>query len=282
MQQQLKNIDTNSNSWNQFPNKQWDDLLVDFTKALSQEVVTMLDPKENETVLDLAAGVNDEALIASSTLQVSKKNNERSLTIEQEGAVQIENDSTTDIKYDISNLPFDDNTFDLISYRVGFMFFPDMALAAKEMLRVLKPGGRIAISIWSIPEKNFWLSVAMGTIDRNMKYVTPPFLTPGIFHCAEDGLISTIFSDNGLRNIIVQEISKKITCNTTDIYNNIFSGSSAMFTKILNKADDFITTKIKENFQEALNEKYLNEVIEITSSALIIYGVKINSLSPVR
>jgi len=37
---------------------------------------------------------------------------------------------------------------------MGFMFFPDMLMAAKEMARVLKPGGRIAASYWWVAEKN--------------------------------------------------------------------------------------------------------------------------------
>lgn len=56
---------------------------------------------------------------------------------------------------DVSDIPFLDNSFDAISCRFGFMFFPDMLLAAKEMHRVLKPGGRIATSVWNVPEKNF-------------------------------------------------------------------------------------------------------------------------------
>ena len=48
------------------------------------------------------------------------------------------------IASDVSELPFADNSFDSISCRLGFMFFPDMSNAAKEMVRVLKPGGRIA------------------------------------------------------------------------------------------------------------------------------------------
>lgn len=45
-------------------------------------------------------------------------------------------------------LPFDDETFDLAFCAFGMMFFPDQVAALKEMRRVLKPDGRMALSVW--------------------------------------------------------------------------------------------------------------------------------------
>jgi len=40
------------------------------------------------------------------------------------------------------------NSFDKIICRMGFMFFPDMQLASGETYRILKPGGKMAASVW--------------------------------------------------------------------------------------------------------------------------------------
>lgn len=45
-------------------------------------------------------------------------------------------------------LPFDDNTFDTVLCQFGLMFFDDRRKAMSEMVRVLRPGGRIALSVW--------------------------------------------------------------------------------------------------------------------------------------
>ena len=55
---------------------------------------------------------------------------------------------------DACDLPFADNTFDAVSCRLGFMFFPNMMVAAKEMYRVRKPGGSFGTSVWNGPGKN--------------------------------------------------------------------------------------------------------------------------------
>ncbi len=55
------------------------------------------------------------------------------------------------IDYQIASagdLPFDEETFDVIFCQQGLQFFPDKEKAMAEIRRVLKPGGRAAISAW--------------------------------------------------------------------------------------------------------------------------------------
>jgi SAM-dependent methyltransferase len=49
---------------------------------------------------------------------------------------------------DVEALPFNDASFDVVLSQFGHMFAPRPALAVSEMLRVLRPGGRIAFSTW--------------------------------------------------------------------------------------------------------------------------------------
>jgi SAM-dependent methyltransferase len=50
---------------------------------------------------------------------------------------------------DAEALPFADASFDVVLSTFGVMFTPDHARAANEMLRVLRPGGRIALANWT-------------------------------------------------------------------------------------------------------------------------------------
>jgi len=49
---------------------------------------------------------------------------------------------------DAENLEFPDGSFDRVLCGFGIMFFPDQARALAEFRRVLKPGGRLALSTW--------------------------------------------------------------------------------------------------------------------------------------
>jgi ubiquinone/menaquinone biosynthesis C-methylase UbiE len=52
------------------------------------------------------------------------------------------------VEGDAENMPFDDASFDVVVSSFGVMFAPDHQKAADEMLRVCKPGGRIAMANW--------------------------------------------------------------------------------------------------------------------------------------
>jgi ubiquinone/menaquinone biosynthesis C-methylase UbiE len=56
---------------------------------------------------------------------------------------------------DAQSLPFADNSFDAASMALVITFIPDPAKAAKEMARVVKPGGAIATYMWDIPGGGF-------------------------------------------------------------------------------------------------------------------------------
>ena len=49
---------------------------------------------------------------------------------------------------DVESLPFEDGSFDVVLSQFGHMFAPRADMALREMLRVLKRGGRIAFSTW--------------------------------------------------------------------------------------------------------------------------------------
>ena len=49
---------------------------------------------------------------------------------------------------DVYELPFDDDSFDVVACQFGVMFFPDKAAAYREVGRVLRPGGAFVFNVW--------------------------------------------------------------------------------------------------------------------------------------
>jgi len=173
---------------------------------------------------------------------------------------------------DACALSFDDNTFDAVSCRLGFMFFPDMQLAASEMARVLKPGGRIATTVWGNPSNNFWVTCMMQNIKKYIDVPTPPDGAPGMFRCAEPGSMSDMFSKVGLKNVSEKGIKGKMNCDSAEEYWNFMTDIAAPFVAALSSADENTVEHIKQEVIESMNDRYPDSSIDTES--IIIYGEK--------
>lgn len=281
MEPQLEQIRVDQKaSWNKFSSgwKKWDALTMDFLKPTGDEIIRQLNPKDHEYILDVATGTGEPGLTIASMIPSGKvilsDLADDMLKIAGENAVtrRVQNIETQ--ACDVCELPFADNTFDAISCRFGFMFFPDMLLAAQEMVRVLKPGGRIVTSVWNVPEKNFWVTAIMGTISKNIDLPVPPKGAPGIFRCAEDGFMANLFVQVGLKNIKQTEVTGKMKSQTTDTYWNMMTEVGAPIVAALNQADDALNKIIKKEVYQVMNEKYTEGNVLIDSSSLVISGEK--------
>lgn len=57
-------------------------------------------------------------------------------------------DHVTWLEADAQQLPFDSESFDAVASQFALMFVPDPARALREMVRVARPGGRVAVAVW--------------------------------------------------------------------------------------------------------------------------------------
>jgi ubiquinone/menaquinone biosynthesis C-methylase UbiE len=281
MEAQLEQIrEQQKATWNKFSPgwKKWDDLTMQFLKPQGDEIIRLLNPREHDMVLDIAAGTGEPGLSIAQLVKEGKVMitdlSEGMLAVAKENAIKRGITNIETKVCDVSNLPFADNTFDSISCRLGFMFFPDMLLAAKEMYRVLKPGGKIAATVWAAPEKNFWSTATLTAINKNLEIPTAPAGTPGLYRCAERGLVSGLLNKIGFKNVSESEVKVKLNSGTTDVYWQFMTEVVAPVVAALSKADDAMKAKIKSEVLQSVIQKYPEGEIAIDGCALVIYGDK--------
>lgn len=63
-------------------------------------------------------------------------------------------------------LPFGDDSFDVVVCQFGLMFFSEQRQALREMQRVLKPEGRLAVAVWDTLESNPSYAIDVALLDR--------------------------------------------------------------------------------------------------------------------
>ncbi len=281
MHPQLEEIrEQQKNSWNKFSPgwKKWDTINMNFLRPFGEAIIASIQPSGNDKILDIAAGTGEPGLTIAAMLNggtvVITDLAEDMLVIAKENAASRGISNIETMACDVCELPFADNSFDAASCRFGFMFFPDMQLAANEMNRVLKPGGRIAVSVWDVPEKNFWVTSVMSVINRNMGLPQPPAGAPGMFRCSQPGLIKELFVNAGFKNVNEQYVASKINTGTLDTFWNMMTEIAAPIVAALSKADDALRKKIKDEVFEGISKRYTDGNIAIDAGAIVISAEK--------
>ena len=80
---------------------------------------------------------------------------------------------------DLERIEQPDESYDVVLCREGLMLVPDSAGAAREIRRVLRPGGRLALAVWGPRERNPWLRVMFDAISAQLGCPVPPTGIPG-------------------------------------------------------------------------------------------------------
>jgi menaquinone biosynthesis methyltransferase ubiE len=136
-------------------------------RSWRKAAIDSLKPYAPQRILDVATGTGDFALMAVDRLQpqslIGADLSEGMLSV---GREKVERAGKSDIitlqKEDCMALSFEDNTFDAVTVAYGVRNFEDLDLGLREMLRVLKPGGRLVIIELTSPvrfpmKQLFWL-----------------------------------------------------------------------------------------------------------------------------
>ena len=99
------------------------------------------------------------------------------------------------------SLPFADDSFDVAVSRLGVMFFPNPVAGLREMLRTIKPGGRIALAVWGKSELSPYSYVVTDVISRHVQSPKAEPDAPDAFRFAEPGKLAAILKEAGAINV---------------------------------------------------------------------------------
>jgi len=118
----------------------WAELLVEFVGL-----------EQGQTVLDVAAGTGVVSRVAAARVQASGK----VIASDISGAMlaHVPNGFPSDVSLQTvecsaTALDLPDASVDVVFCQQGLQFIPDRAEATREMLRVLRPGGKAGIAVW--------------------------------------------------------------------------------------------------------------------------------------
>lgn len=118
-----------------------------------ERLVELLDLREGERVLDVATGTGAVLLPAAMAVgaagHVTGTDLSAAMVAEAGAAAGAAGLTNVSLRQcDAEHLPFDDASFDVATCAFSFFMFHDLAAAFRGMQRVVRPGGRIGLSLF--------------------------------------------------------------------------------------------------------------------------------------
>lgn len=272
--------DQQRDTWDRFSTgwQKWDELVFGWLAPFGDAMLQRARLREHSHVLDVAAGTGEPGLTAAALVPHGRVTvtdlSGRMLAVAAENAARRGLSNFETKACDAGALPFPDGRFDSILCRFGFMFFPDIALAAGEFARVAKPGARICAAVWSGPDKNPWATTIMSTIARHVEMPAPPPGSPGLFRCAPSGLMRAAFEDAGLTEISEEEVSSVMTHASPEKYWDFMTDIAAPVVAGLAKADSATRAHIRAEVLALAQQSMQDGQVRLRSTATVIAGTR--------
>jgi len=172
-------------------------------------------------------------------------------------------------------MPFPADTLDAVISRFGVMFLPSPVDGVREMLRVLKPGRRLALAAWHFAENNPFHYSLSRVIDR---YVESPAVAPDAldaFRFATPGKLRAILSEAGAISVSERLLQFRIQAaiSLEDFWTLRIEMSEKLREKIARLSNDQMT-EVKRHTLESLREYVTDSGMSFPAEVLIVSGAK--------
>jgi SAM-dependent methyltransferase len=256
----------------------WDAVIMDQLAPVGAAIIEHLGLAGDQQHLDIASGTGEPGLtiaelvpngrvvltdLAAEMLDVAAR---------RASAQGITNVETAVCSAD--DLPFEDSTFDSVSVRFGYMFFPDADRATAELARVLKPGGRLCSSVWVKPDENPWTSVVMKAIGTEVALAPPDPDAPTMFRCAAPGQVSARYEQAGLVDVTEWDVGVELVTQSPEQYWDMMSEHVSLVVATLRQVDEAARARIRAHAIDAVGAYVHEREVRVPGMARCIAGTK--------
>ncbi len=256
----------------------WDDVVLASIGDVGKAMIEALRIADDQQHLEVCAGTGEPGLtiatlapngrvtltdLSSEMLAVARRR------AETKGVTNVDiRESSAD------DLPFGDASFDSVGCRFGFMFIPDVSQTVSELVRVLKPGGRVCASVWVRPEDNPWVTIPMLAVATELPMSPPDPDGPGMFRWAQPGAVSSLFTAARLREVAEWDVGTLLQTDSPEEYWHLATELTGPVPALMSQVDEAARERIRAAAMEALKPYEAEGKVKLPGMARCIVGTK--------
>jgi ubiquinone/menaquinone biosynthesis C-methylase UbiE len=206
-------------------------------------LIRELAPRAGDTLLELAAGAGDTGFEAAAAVGergrlISTDFSPEMVEVARRRGAELELRNVDYRVIDAERIELEADSVDAVLCRFGYMLMADPAAALAETRRVLRPGGRVALSVWSAGERNPWLTI-LGRLLLDGGHVPPPEPgSPDPFDMAIAEDTRALLKSAGFAVVRTEEVSLHFAFRDVDDYLGYAADTAGPMAIVLRELSD--------------------------------------------
>ena len=242
--------------------------------GVTARMLELAQPAQGERVLELACGPGGPGLAAAPLVapggEVVQSDVSAEMTaIATARAAERGLGNVTGRVLDLEEIDEPDDAYDVVLCREGLMLVPDPARAAREIGRVLRPGGRAVLTVWGPRARNPWLAVVFDVVGAQLGAPMPPPGIPHPFSLDDPDRLGRLLTGAGLSDVEVGELPTPYVAASADEWWERTCALAGPLARRLAALPDGAARALRARAREAIAEYETPAGLEIPGVSLI-------------
>jgi SAM-dependent methyltransferase len=176
---------------------------------------------------------------------------------------------------DAHELPFELGSFDAVvgNFLILHLGRPELAMAG--FVRVLRPGGRLALTAWDVPERARFLGVFLDAVAEAGAPAPEDLPTgPNFFRFSVDEEFDALMREHGLERRAVRTIAFTHRVASADELWEGLLGGTVRTSALIERQPEETRRRIRDSFDRLVHKYQRDDVLELPVSAKLASGHK--------